>query len=497
MRTPTRGAILPPLAGTGAEGLGLRDQVYKTCLAAIVSGRLVPGARLPSARVLAADWRVARNTVDDAIAQLQAEGFLVRRVGAGTFVAARVPGRAQGDPPSKRRQPSALGRKALTSVSVRGRSASKSYASASAPRAEPFVAGLAALDAFPLTLWRRLAARRWRASGSALLGYFPSLGHQPLREATARLLVATRGIDCDVDQLMIVNSSVQAIDLIARVLLEPADSVWIEDPCFPNLRAALAMSGARVAGIPVDGDGIDVEHGRRVAPDAGLVYVTPSCQYPLGVTLSLKRRLALLRFAEESGAWIVEDDYQSEFNYEGRPLAAIHSLDRGRRTIYIGTFTNSVFPSLRIAYLVLPRSLVSVFRAVRRQLDDHTHGFMQAVLADFIDGGHFAAHVRRMRVLYHARRDALKAACARELPFARLGPMTGGMNTALHLPAQWHDEDIASRAETAGLRVLPLSRYRSGPRRCNGLLLGYTALSERRISGGIARLARVIGHDRR
>lgn len=496
MKHAMRGAIMPPLAGTGAEGLGLRDQVYKTCLAAIVAGRVAPGARLPSARQLAADWRIARNTVDDAIAQLQSEGFLVRRVGSGTFVAAQVPGRSPGSAPPKRRQPSALGRKALSSVSVRGRSASADYASSSAPRAEPFVAGLPALDAFPLALWRRLAARRWRVGGSALLGYFPALGHAPLREAVARLLAAARGIDCDAGQLMIVNSSVQAIDLIARVLLEPADSVWIEDPCFPNLRAALAMSGARVAGIPVDSDGIDVDYGRRVAPGAGLVYVTPSCQYPLGVTLSLERRLALLRFAGQSGAWIVEDDYQSEFNYEGRPLAAIHSLDRGERTIYVGTFTNSVFPSLRIAYLVLPRSLVPVFRAVRRQLDDHTHGFMQAVLADFIDGGHFAAHLRKMRALYHARRDVLAAACARELERAQLGPTTAGMNAVLHLPARCADEDFVKRADAAGLRLLPLSRYRSGPRRRNGLLLGYTGLSERRIAGGIGRLARAMARDR-
>ncbi|MGH8851381.1 MAG: PLP-dependent aminotransferase family protein [Casimicrobiaceae bacterium] len=496
MKRVVRGAIMPLLAGTATEGLGLRDQVYKTCLAAILGGRLLPGSRLPSARTLAADWRVARNTVDDALAQLHGEGFLVRRVGAGTFVAAQVPGRLRGGVPLKRRQPSALGRKAL--VSVRGRSASASHASESPPRPAPFLAGLPALDAFPLAVWRRLAARRWRVGGSSLLGYFPSLGHEPLREAIARMLATTRGVDCDAGQVMIVNSAMQAIDLIARVLLDPADSVWVEDPCVPNLRAALAMSGARVAAIPVDADGIDVDYGQRVAPGAGLVYVTPSCQYPLGVTLSLERRLALLRFGEKSGAWIVEDDYQSEFNYAGRPLAAVHSLDRGGRTIYVGTFTNSVFPSLRIAYLVLPLPLVRVFGAVRRQLDDHTHGFMQAVLADFIDGGHFAAHVRKMRAVYQGRRDALAAACGRALSPARLGPTNGGMNAALHLPARWPDEIVAAGAQAAGLHVVPLSRYRSsGARRQNGLLLGYTALGERRIEQGIARLAGVLGPGRR
>jgi len=490
----SRGAMVPLLTGPGAEGLSLRDQIYKTCLAAIVDGRLAEGARLPSARQLAQDWRISRNTVDDAIAQLQAEGFLVRRVGDGTFVAARarIAPRAQ----AKLRQPSALGRKALSGVSTWGRSATSSYAPNSTPRAEPFLAGMPALDAFPLALWRRLAARRWRVSGGGLLGYFPSLGHGPLREATARHLATTRGVDCDPAQVMILNSSMQAVDLVARVLLERTDSAWIEDPCFPNLRSVLAMSGVRTVPVPVDARGLDVQEGILRAPSAALVHVTPSCQYPTGVTLSLERRLALLRFAERSGAWIIEDDYQNEFTYAGRPVASIHSLDRSERTLYVGSFTNSVFPSLRLAYLVLPRPLVPVFEALRRQLDDHTHGYMQAVLADFMDGGHFSAHLRRMRSLYHERRDALVAACARSLPEAVvLGPATSGMNVALHLPAHLPDQRAAARAAASGLRVQPLSRYASGAHRRNGLLLGYTALTERRIAAGINRLAQVITGD--
>jgi GntR family transcriptional regulator/MocR family aminotransferase len=470
----SQGAMVPLLTGPGAEGLSLRDQIYKTCLAAIVDGRLAAGARLPSARQLADDWRISRNTVDDAIAQLQAEGFIVRRVGDGTFVAAQT--RAATRVAAKRRQPSAHGRRALAGVTEWSRSATRSYTPTSVPRAEPFSAGMPALDAFPLALWRRLAARRWRVSGGGLLGYFPSLGHGPLRDATARHLAATRGVDCEPGQIMIVNSSMQAVDLVARVLLERSDSVWIEDPCVPNLRPALAMSGA------------------RIAPGAALVYVTPSCQYPTGVTMSLARRLSLLRFAESSGAWIVEDDFQSEFTYEGRPVASVYSLDRGERTLYIGTFTNSVFPSLRLAYVVLPSALVPVFEAVRRQLDDHTHGYMQAVLADFMDGGHFSAHLRKMRAVYHERRDALLAAAARSLPdTVALGPAVSGMNVALHLPSRVDDSAVVARAAAGGLRVQPLSRYASGTHRPNGLLLGYTALTERRIAAGMARLARVIG----
>jgi GntR family transcriptional regulator/MocR family aminotransferase len=484
------GAMIPLLNGPGADGLSLRDQIYKTCLAAIVDGRLADGARLPSARQLAVDWRISRNTVDDAIARLQSEGFLVRRVGDGTFVSAPacVMPRAR----ARLRRPSEIGRKALASVSMWGRNATSAHAPHSAPRAEAFLAGMPALDAFPLTLWRRLAARRFRVSGGGLLGYFPSLGYGPLREATARHLGTTRGIACDPAQVMVLNSSMQAVDLIARVLLERADAAWIEDPCFPNLRSVLSMSGARIVPVPVDAHGLDVEEGaRRAAP--ALVYVTPSCQYPTGVTLSLERRLALLGHAEASGAWIIEDDYQSEFTYTGRPVASLHSLDRSERTLYIGTFTNSVFPSLRLAYVVLPPPLVPVFEAVRRQLDDHTHGAMQAVLADFMDGGHFNAHLRRMRSLYHERRDALVAACARSLPDAAvLGPATSGMNVALHLPDRLGDTAVTARAAASGLRVLPLSRYSSGSQRRNGLLLGYTALTERRIGAGVQRLARVI-----
>ena len=483
--------MVPLLSGPGAEGLSLRDQIYKTCLAAIVDGRLAEGMRLSSARRLADDWRISRNTVDDAIAQLQAEGFLVRRVGDGTFVAAQT--RKLAPVRAKMRRPSVLGRRAVASLSVLGRSATSAYAPNSVPRAEPFLAGMPALDAFPLGLWRRLAARRWRVSGGGLLGYFPSLGHGPLREATARHLANSRGVECEPGQVMILNSSMQAVDLVSRVLLERTDCVWTEDPCFPNLRSVLAMSGVRIVSVPVDDLGLNVQEGIRRAPSPGLVCVTPSCQYPTGVTLSLERRLALLRFAVTSGAWILEDDYQSEFTYAGRPIASIHSLDRNERTLYVGTFTNSVFPSLRLAYLVLPMALVPAFEAVRRQLDDHTHGYMQTVLADFMDGGHFSAHLRKMRSLYHERRDALVAACGRAMPGALvLGPASSGMNVALHLPARLPDQAIAARAATLGLRVLALSRYASGSQPLNGLLLGYTALMERRITAGMARLARAI-----
>ncbi|MEP7183965.1 MAG: PLP-dependent aminotransferase family protein [Betaproteobacteria bacterium] len=487
------GLFIPLQAGPGGSGLSLREQIYRACVAAMLDGRLKAGMRLPSARQLAADWRVSRNTVDDALAQLQSEGFVVRRVGAGTFVALDMPGSPTRAGRPRLRPPTALSRTALATASAWSRATSETYTPGSAPRPQAFVAGLPALDAFPFELWRRLVARRLRVSGRSLLGYLPSLGHGPLREATARHLATTRGVACAADQVMILNSTMQAADLIARVLLEHGDAAWVEDPCFPNLHATLAISGARIVPVPVDGHGIVVARGAAAEPAAALAYVTPSFQYPTGVTLSLERRLELLRWADRAGAWVVEDDYQSEFTYEGRPLASLWSLNGGARVLYVGTFTNSVFPSLRLAYVVLPRPLVALFQAVRRQLDDHTHGLAQAVLADFADGGHFHAHLRRMRALYEARRAALVAACARELPpRARLGPTTGGMNAALHLPPRWSDRKVAALAEAAGVRVLPLSRYGAGGSRLNGLLLGYSALTERRIAAGAARLAGVL-----
>ena len=493
MTRQAQGALLPLQSGRGNEGLGLGAQIYKTCLGAIVEGRLAAGARLPSARQLAADWHVSRNTVDEALGRLQSEGFLVRRVGGGTFVAADVPVPNAKAVPARVRGPAQIGRRALANVSAWGRSASRAHAPYSAPRPEAFVGGLPALDLFPLELWRRLLARRMRASGRALLGYFPTMGHGPLREATARYLATARGIACAPGQVMIVNSTMQALDLVARVLLEPGDMAWVEDPGYPNLRAALGMAGARCVPVRVDDDGLDVAHGARIAPRAALACVSPSCQYPTGATLSLERRVALLHWAERAGAWIVEDDYQCEFTYEGRPIAPIASLDRGERVIYLGTYTNAVFPSLRIAYAVLPNALVRAFEAVRGQLDDHTHGLLQAVMADFADGGHFNAHLRKMRTIYQERRNALVSACAREFyGGVRLGPAVTGMNAALHLPQRMPDHVVAARARAAGVDAFPLSRYAAGVPTCNGLLLGYTALPERRIAIGIARLARVI-----
>ena len=324
--------------------LGVRARIYRTCLDAIVAGTLLPGARLPSARALAADWKVARNTIDDALAQLQSEGWIERRVGDGTRVAPslranRLP---RVVPP---RAPSAFGRAAVAALSRFGRAVERRHVPASVPRPVAFLGGMADLREFPVDLWRRVAARRARLDGAAARGYPPALGDERLRAAVARHLAAVRGLTCTPHQIMICNSAMQAVELIGRVLLERGDAAWVEDPGHLNARAALAACGARLVAVPVDGAGLDVQAGVARCPRPALMLVTPASAHPTGATMSVARRVALLRAAEACGAWIVENDYQGEFAHSARASAPIARLDNGARTLCLGTFSHSMIPS--------------------------------------------------------------------------------------------------------------------------------------------------------
>ena len=483
-------AIPALLEGRESAGVAGRTRIYKSCLKAILDGQLFPGARLPSARELARTWGVARNTIDEALMQLQDEGFLERRVGDGTYVARQLPGRFGAAEPRRMRPASRAGLLALETFSTWAQSAVSSHVPHGAPRPRAFMGGFPALEAFPVSLWQRLTARRARTDGRALLAYFPSMGYGPLREAVSRYLAISRGVACSPDQVMILTSSIQAIDLIGRVLAERGDDVWVEEAGYPNVRVSLSMSGVKPVAIPIDAEGMDIAAGRARSRGATLVHVSPACNYATGVQLSLKRRLELLQWAESTGAWIVEDDYQGEFTHDGRPLETLYSLDRGARVLHLGTFTNSLFPSLRLSYLVIPAAMCPVFEAVRSQLDDHTHGIAQAVLADFIDEGHLSAHLRRMRELYRERRDALLDACGRYLPRATPGPAIAGMSMALHLPRGISDRTLRERGREHGLALMPLSRYHAG---LNGLHLGFTALTPAAIRDGAKRLASMLG----
>lgn len=462
----------------------LYRQLYDGLRSAILEGRLASGARLPSSRLLAADLGVGRNTVLSAYEQLAAEGYLEGQVGAGTRVAAVLPDRLLEVGKNTARKD--VGDFAETNaLSERGKRLSS--VRRGAPRYDrgegrAFQHGLPAIDQFPATLWSRLLARRARDPRNCLFGYETGEGFGPLREAIAAHAGAARGVVCTPDQVIVTTGAQAALDLAARMVVDPGDAVWLEEPGYLGARGAFLGAGASIVPVPVDDEGLDVEAGIALEPKPHLIYVTPSHQFPLGMTLSLKRRLALLEFARAQSAWILEDDYDSEYRYTGRPLAALQGLDRSGRVLYMGTFAKTLFPSLRIGYLIVPEALVDAFRTAIRITGHVPAPVIQAALADFINEGHYGAHVRRMRSVYASRRACLIDAIQTELGnFLEATPGDGGMQMAAYFRAGIDDRKTATLAAEAGIHVSALSSYYFGARQRSGLYMGFAAVPESRI----------------
>ncbi|MGK3967158.1 PLP-dependent aminotransferase family protein [Sorangium sp. So ce118] len=492
-RAPSPAGAVTAVVLDPASSAPLHRQVYEALRGAIFAGRLRSGSKLPSTRALAAHLSLSRNTVLGAYAQLLAEGYLRGRIGSGTYVADVLPERLL----LARREPAS--RPALApdgaALSRRGAlvaGAASPFRRASSPP-EPaglaFQVGAPAYDAYPATTWGRLMSRRWDRSWRALLPRHEPQGYAPLRRAIADYLVTARGVRCTPDQVIVVSGAQQAISLAAEVLLDPGDAVWVEDPGYTAARSALVAAGATPVPAPVDGEGLDVAAAARLSASARLAVVTPSHQFPLGVTMSLGRRLALLDWARSSGGWVFEDDYDSEFRYAGRPLAALQGLSPDARVIYAGTFSKVLSPSLRLGYLVVPEGLVDAFVAAKALADVSSPSLEQAVLADFMAEGHFARHVRRMRVLYERRQAALVAAAGRELSgLLEVPPAPAGMHLLGWLPARRADRAAAESAAANGVRCVALSEFhvRAGER--GALLLGYAAVPEDAIDEGVRRL---------
>jgi len=466
----------------------LHRQLYDGYREAILDGRLRPGQRLPSTRSLAQDLLVSRVPVVMAFEQLVAEGYVESRVGAGSFVSAALP-----DPPAAH-----AGR--MRAPTARRPGSRRVPPSRFAVRSEPwldlrgpFRVGQPALDDFPAELWARLVARHARRLSSRQMMYGDAMGLPALREALAAHLGTVRSVTCSAEQIMIVSGSQQALALAGQALLAPGDAVWLEEPGYGGARDALRLAGARIVAVPVDHDGLDVAAGLGRGPDAKAAYVTPSHQYPLGMVMSAPRRLQLLDWARRRGAWLLEDDYDSEYRYDGQPLASLHGLDGDARVLYIGTFSKILFPALRVGYLVIPRDLVGRFRRFRDAMDIFPAPLYQAVLADLIREGHFARHLRRMRGLYAERRRALEAALVRELGAAvRVVGDHAGMHLVAMLPTDARDHDIAVRAARRGISVIPLSSCYTGRRTQPGLLLGYGSTHVAEIPDAVRRLKTVL-----
>jgi GntR family transcriptional regulator / MocR family aminotransferase len=470
----------------------LQRQLYDEIRTAILSGRLAPGARVPATRVLASDTGTSRNTVSGAFDQLLSEGYLEGKVGSGTYVARMLPE----DLLRVTRQPGpsrpVIARACL---SRRGRMLGgipASLRSREIATEQAFRTGLPAFDEFPRALWARLGARLLRHAPSAVLTYGDPAGYRPLRRAIAEYLRAARGVNCSAEQVIVTAGSQQALDLAARLLLDPGDAAWVEDPGYLGARGALRAAGVRSIPVPVDSGGLSVVEGEKRAPEARLACVTPSHQYPLGMTMPLSRRTSLLAWARRHRAWIVEDDYDSEFRYSGRPLQALQGLDPIGCVIYTGTFSKVLFPSLRLGYMVVPESLVDTFVSARALVDRHPPGLEQAIVAEFLAEGHFARHVRRMRTLYAERQEALVLALGRELGGAiEASPAEAGMNLTAWLRGNASDLELSNKAAQVGVVVTPVSAYALGVKPRSGLLLGYAAFTTRQIREGVRKLAQI------
>ncbi|CAE6728223.1 HTH-type transcriptional regulatory protein GabR [Paraburkholderia nemoris] len=482
-------------------------QICERFRTAIAAGHLRPGDRVPALRGLATQLSTARGTVELAYTILVDEGYLQMRGAAGTFVSSSLPAsvtrssRAPGVQDARGRQGTeGTGTSQTSGESRSGQAVTRQQALAvamsGAPR--PLQPGLPALDAFPNKLWNRLVSRRARSGDRAMLAYPDPSGYRPLREHIATYLGLSRGVTCLPEQVFVTGGYRATLELVLRSLARPNDRMWFEDPGYLLARGYLAETGVQLVPVPVDSEGIDVERGTLLDAEARFAVVTPSHQSPLGHTLSLARRMALLDSAEKASRWIIEDDYDSEFRYLGRPLPALKSLDRRDRVIYSGTFSKVMFPGLRLAYAVMPERAVERVERVAHSMNAGSPTLLQAAVADFIGQGHFARHLKRMRALYGERRvlivNALEQAFGERL-IVDLPP--GGIQFAVQFAdgpdGPVDDVAVAARARKAGLGVLPLSIwYANGRARrtLRGLVMGFANIADAREAGRLARTLR-------
>jgi len=450
---------------------------------AVLEGVLSPGDRLPSTRQAAADYGVSRGLMEEVFQQLADEGLFQRSVGRGTFVAPEI-ARLERPARIKEQKPRSSSR------SSRRGSAIAAQAGCREPDIlQAFNAGIADTSEFPWRVWLRLQARAAREMGPAALNFADPRGLPHLREAVARYLAQFRGIRCTPRQVAIFNSAQQALSALTVLLLNRGDAVWIEDPCYLGARAAFDLAGAVTVPVTVDENGLVVETGVRRAPRARLAYVTPSHQYPTGVTLNLHRRIELLEWAGRNNSWVVEDDYDGEFRYAGQPLASLYSLDSGARVFYLGTLSKSMFVSLRLAYLVLPEELLEPLANVRTQMDGFTPALTQMTMSLFMDEGYFSSHLRRMRTVYRVKWKMLADGL---VPMAAHGWTWSDNPAGMHLLVRHkRGEYVRQVARSSSLDLALLSRYRAARAQDDGLFLRFGALSPERLQAGVEDLAAV------
>lgn len=484
------GALLPTLRVDRTSGRPIVVQLVSAIRELILSGVLAPGQRLPSSRTFASDQGISRTTAIAVYESLVAEGLIVSQVGSGSYVSDVLKSKVESetaDRAAKAAQPTRL-------ANLAQRASEQFFPRLSHPRQpRPFVTGMPALDLFPMPLWAKLTARHLRSARGHMLGYAEASGLKELRVAIASHLRANRGIICDPEEVFILNGAQEAFNRIGSTLLDPGDPVWFENPGPIGARNSLLSCGARLVPVPVDDEGIDVAAGLAVEPNFRLAFVTPSHQHPLGAVMSLQRRFELIQAAERADAWIVEDDYDGEFYYSGHPPPTLKSVDTVGRVIYVGTFSKSLFPGLRIGFMVVSGPLSEVFARISGATLQGVSTLMQSVVASFIEEGHFASHIRRMRKTYMERHDVLIEAAERRLAGVVAVKRTeSGIQTVGHLLTNHDEQSVADAAAVREVIVAPLARFCIAPIAARGFALGFSTSTPAEIRVGVDRLATAI-----
>ncbi|SFU97487.1 MocR-like pyridoxine biosynthesis transcription factor PdxR [Pseudoduganella namucuonensis] len=463
-------------------------RLYEAAKVAIHQNRLGAGNKLPSTRDLASDLGIARNTVIAAFGQLAAEGYVNSVLGSGTYVAdlrELARGMRSGGKDVTGQQHTMPTVAPAPPLSRRGEELTR-YAAGARYEIQPFAPGDADFSSFPFKQWQRLQNRVWREARADLLDYGQCGGYLPLRQAITEYLRLSRSVKVSVEQVMITSGTQQSLDLCAQLLADAGDTAWVEDPCYWGARRVFQARGLKLHPVTVDADGMALEP-EDLATRPRLVYVTPSHQYPTGAVMSLSRRRALLDVAVRKNAWILEDDYDSEFRYTGRPLAALQGLDHDNRVVYMGTFSKVLYPGIKVGYMVAPRELVEPFKSALYDLQRPGQLMVQAALADFMALGHFTTHVRKIRQIYGARRETLRRTLAQHLgakaaQLVAISSEESGLHLVVELPDWADDVALQALAREAGLSVYPLSSYYLAPPVRRGLLVGYAYVTPEKIA---------------